>query len=43
MQTAEPVTPRPADGPVGERYLAGVLDVPAPLITEIAWPVTATS
>ena len=30
-----------ADGPVRERYLAGALDDPAPLITEIAWPVTA--
>jgi DNA-binding transcriptional MerR regulator len=29
-----------ADGPVRERYLAGVLDDPGPLITEIAWPVT---
>lgn len=29
-----------ADGPVRERYLAGVLDDPAPLITEISWPVT---
>jgi DNA-binding transcriptional MerR regulator len=29
-----------ADGPVRERYLAGALDDPAPLITEIAWPVT---
>jgi DNA-binding transcriptional MerR regulator len=28
-----------ADGPVRERYLAGVLDDPAPLLTEIAWPV----
>jgi DNA-binding transcriptional MerR regulator len=32
-----------ADGPVRERYLAGVLDDPAPQITEIAWPVTAPS
>jgi len=30
-----------APGPVRERYLAGVLDDPAPLITEIAWPVEA--
>jgi effector-binding domain-containing protein len=29
-----------ADGPVRERYLAGALDDPAPLLTEIAWPVT---
>lgn len=29
-----------ADRPVRERYLAGVLDHPGPLITEIAWPVT---
>jgi DNA-binding transcriptional MerR regulator len=28
-----------AAGPVRERYLAGVLDDPAPLITEISWPV----
>jgi effector-binding domain-containing protein len=28
-----------ADGPVRERYLAGVLDS-GPLITEIAWPIT---
>ena len=26
-------------GPVRERYLAGVLDDPAPLVTEIAWPI----
>lgn len=27
------------DGPVRERYLAGVLDDPAPLVTEVSWPV----
>jgi DNA-binding transcriptional MerR regulator len=31
-----------ADGPVRERYLAGVLGDPTPLITEILWPVTAS-
>jgi effector-binding domain-containing protein len=30
-------------GPVRERYLAGVLDDPAPLITEISWPVAAAA
>jgi DNA-binding transcriptional MerR regulator len=29
-----------AGGPVRERYLAGALDDPAPLLTEIAWPVS---
>jgi DNA-binding transcriptional MerR regulator len=29
-----------ADGPVRERYLAGALDDPRPLVTEIAWPIT---
>jgi DNA-binding transcriptional MerR regulator len=27
------------DGPVRERYLAGVLDDPAPIVTEVSWPV----
>jgi hypothetical protein len=30
-------------GPVRERYLAGVLDDTAPLITEISWPVASTT
>jgi DNA-binding transcriptional MerR regulator len=30
-----------AEGPVRERYLAGALDDPGPLITEIAWPITS--
>jgi DNA-binding transcriptional MerR regulator len=29
------------DGPLRERYLAGTLDDAAPLITEVAWPITA--
>jgi len=27
------------DGPVRERYLAGILDDPAPIVTEVGWPV----
>jgi DNA-binding transcriptional MerR regulator len=30
-----------AEGPVRERYLAGVLDDPTPIVTEISWPITA--
>ena len=29
------------EGPLRERYLAGTLDDSAPLITEVAWPITA--
>jgi effector-binding domain-containing protein len=28
-------------GPLRERYLAGALDDPAPLVTEVAWAITA--
>ena len=28
-------------GPLREHYLAGVLDDPRPLVTEVAWPITA--
>jgi DNA-binding transcriptional MerR regulator len=28
------------EGPLRERYLAGVLDDPRPMITEVAWPIT---
>jgi DNA-binding transcriptional MerR regulator len=30
-------------GPLRERYLAGALDDPRPLVTEVAWPITAAS